>query len=42
MFLRRIEDFINAKIERRKLEGFPYRNEPILVEETKKHRKRNR
>ena len=42
MFLHRIEDFINAKIERRKLEGFPYRNEPILVEETKKHRKRNR
>lgn len=42
MFLKRIEEFINAKIERRKLEGFAYRNEPILVEETKKHRKRNR
>ena len=36
IFLKRIEDFINAKIERRKLDGFAYRNEPILIE------KRNR
>lgn len=40
--LERIEDFINAKIERRKLEGFNYRTEPIIVEEVKKPRKRNR
>ena len=40
--LKRIEDFINAKIERRKLEGFNYRTEPIIVEEVKKPRKRNR
>lgn len=42
IFLKRIEDFINAKIERRKLDGFAYRNEPILIEETKRSRKRNR
>ncbi len=42
MFLKRIEDFINAKIERRKLDGFGYRNEPILEEEAKRPRKRNR
>ena len=40
--LKRIEDFINAKIERRKLDGFEYRNEPVLTEEIKKPRKRNR
>lgn len=40
--LKRIEDFISARIERRKLDNFEYRNEPILVEEVKKHRKRNR
>lgn len=40
--LKRIEDFINAKIERRKLEGFEYHNEPIGADEVKKHRKRNR
>ncbi len=42
MFLKRIEDFINAKIDRRKLDAFAYRNEPILEEETKRPRKRNR
>ena len=41
-FLRRVESFIGARIERRKLEGFPYRNEPILNEEVKKRRKRNK
>lgn len=41
-FLKRIEAFINAKIERRKLEGFGYRHEPVLVEEAKqRHRRRN-
>jgi len=42
MFLKRIEEFIGSRIERRKLEGFAYRNEPILVEEVKRPRKRNR
>jgi len=42
MFLKRIEEFIDARIERRKLEGFAYRNEPILVEEVKRSRKRNK
>lgn len=41
-FLKRIEDFIGARIERRKLDGFPYRNEPVLSEESKRSRKRNR
>ena len=41
-FLKRIEAFINAKIERRKLEGFDYRHEPVLVEEVKRHRRRNK
>ncbi len=40
-FLRRIESFINARIERRKLEGFPYRNEPVLDSPPKKRRRRN-
>lgn len=40
-FLKRIEAFINARIERRKLDGFAYRHEPVLVEEAKRHRRRN-
>ena len=31
-FLKRIESFIGEKIERRKLEGFAYRTEPVLDE----------
>ena len=41
-FLRRIEALINARIERRKLEGFRYRNEPILEEAPKRAKRRNR
>lgn len=41
-FLRRIEALINSPIERRKLEGFAYRNEPILNDEPKRQRRRNR
>lgn len=41
-FLKRIEAFIGAKIERRALEGFPYRNPPVLHEEAKRPHKRNR
>lgn len=41
-FLKRIEAFINTKIERRKLDGFAYRTEPVLTEEAPKKHKRNR
>ena len=41
-FLKRIEAFIGARIERRKLDGFEYRNEPQLEEPKKRPRKRNR
>lgn len=41
-FLKRIESFIGEKIERRKLEGFAYRTEPVLDEPVHKRRKRNR
>ena len=41
-FLKRIEALIGSKIERRKLEGFPYRNEPVLEEAHKRSRRRNR
>lgn len=42
-FLKRIESFINSRIERRKLEGFAYRNEPVLEEDqSRRPRKRNR
>jgi len=41
-FLKRIEAFINTKIERRKLEGFAYRTEPVLEEEVKRPRRRNK
>ena len=41
-FLKRIESFIDEKIERRKLEGFAYRTEPVLDEPAHKRRKRNR
>ncbi len=41
-FLKRIESFIEMPIPRRKLEGFAYRYEPILTEESKKPRRRNR
>ncbi len=41
-FLKRIEAFINSRIERRKLDGFDYRTEPQLVEPQKKIRRRNK
>lgn len=42
-FLQRIEQFINRKIERRKLDEFSYRSEPMLNMETEKiKRRRNR
>ncbi len=41
-FLKKIETFINAKIERRKLDGFDYRTEPQLQEPQKRIRKRNK
>ena len=41
-FLKRIEALIGSRIERRKLEGFPYRNEPVLEEAHKRSRRRNR
>ena len=41
-FLKRIEAFIGAKIERRRLEGFAYRTEPVLEEQAPRKRKRNR
>ncbi len=41
-FLKKIESFINARIERRKLEGFEYRTEPQLQEPQKRIRKRNK
>ncbi len=42
-FLERIERFIGRPIERRKLEGFNYRNEPDLMVAAPKHKKkRNR
>ncbi len=41
-FLKRIEDFINTKIERRKLENFSYRTEPLIEAEVRRPRKRNR
>ncbi len=42
-FLERIERFIGRPIERRKLEGFNYRNEPDLMVAVPKHKKkRNR
>ncbi len=41
-FLKKIEAFINAKIERRKLDGFDYRTEPQLQEPQKRIRKRNK
>ncbi|MBR4597173.1 MAG: hypothetical protein IKO42_02120, partial [Opitutales bacterium] len=42
-FLERVERFIGRAIERRKLEGFNYRNEPDLALPAKpKKKKRNR
>ncbi len=41
-FLKRIETLINSRIERKKLEGFAYRNEPVLEEEIKRPRRRNK
>ena len=41
-FLKRIEAFIGDKIERRRLEGFAYRTEPVLEEQSPRKRKRNR
>lgn len=41
-FLQKIESFINARIERRKLDGFNYMTEPQLEPPHKKPRKRNR
>ncbi len=41
-FLRRIETLIGSRIERRKLEGFAYRNDPVLEEEVRRPRRRNR
>lgn len=41
-FLKRIEAFIGARIERRRLEGFAYRTEPVLEEQAPRKRKRNR
>lgn len=41
-FLQRIERFIDRPIERRKLEGFQYRNEPDLGQAQKIKKRRNR
>lgn len=41
-FLKKIETFINAKIERRKLAGFDYRTEPQIEEPVRRPRKRNK
>ena len=38
--LGRIESLIGSQIERRKLEGFPYRTEPVILAEPKKKRRR--
>ena len=40
--MKRIEAFIGDKIERRRLEGFAYRTEPVLEEQSPRKRKRNR
>ena len=41
-FLKKIEAFINARIERRKLDSFEYRTEPLLEEPIRRPRKRNK
>ena len=41
-FLQKIESFIGMRIERRKLEGFNYLNEPQLEEAVRRPRRRNR
>ena len=41
-FLKRIETFINSRIERRKLDGFNYRTEPQLLEPVRRPKKRNK
>ena len=41
-FLKKIEAFINARIERRKLDSFEYRTEPLLDEPIRRPRKRNK
>ncbi|MBO5255341.1 MAG: DEAD/DEAH box helicase [Opitutales bacterium] len=41
-FLKKIEAFINARIERRKLDSFEYRTEPQLEKPIRRPRKRNK